>query len=81
MQVPILLPDVGAVRTVVSIWYVEPGETIYEGDRVLEALTSGATIDVLAPATGKFLEPRVFPEEPVEPGQVLGVMEVNEESD
>ena len=42
MQAPILLPELGAAPAVLSVWFAEPGETVFEGDRLVE----GATIEV-----------------------------------
>ena len=39
---------------------------------------AGATFDVSAPATGKLAEQRAFPDDRIEPGQVLGIVEVEE---
>src|SRR5262245_58579412 len=58
MHMPITLPELGlppshAVR--LSTWYAVPGETVFEGDRLVEVLTEGATFDVPAPATGRLV--------------------------
>lgn len=71
---PIALPDLGSPRAVLSLWYVQPGDQVFEGDRVVEVLIPGATFDVAAPATGTLGERFVLPNDPVEPGQVLGVI-------
>lgn len=70
----ITLPDLGAAA-VLSLWYVRPGDRVYEGDRVAEVLIPGATFDVPAPATGVLAERRVLPNDPITPGQVLGVVQ------
>ena len=69
----IVLPDLGA-SAVVSLWYVQPGERVFEGDRVVEVLIPGATFDVAAPATGVLQERFVQPSERVTVGQPLGVI-------
>ena len=51
MRKPILLPELGAGPAVLSVWFAEPGETVFEGDRLVEVLVAGATFDVSAPAT------------------------------
>jgi len=78
MRADILLPELGADPAVVSAWFADPGETVYEGDRLVEILVGGATFDVSSPATGRLLGKMALPEDPVLPGQVLGVMEVEE---
>ena len=54
MSSPIILPDLqpGDAEIRVSCWLIDPGDTVLEGDRVVEVLTSGITFDVLAPASG-----------------------------
>lgn len=69
----IALPDLGA-PAVVSLWYVQPGERVFEGDRVVEVLIPGATFDVAAPATGTLRERFVQPNDSVTAGQALGVI-------
>jgi len=76
MRTDILLPELGANPAVVSVWFADPGETIYEGDRLVEILLGGATFDVSSPATGRLIGKLALPDDPVLPGQVLGVMEV-----
>jgi len=76
MRKPILLPELGAAPAVLSVWFAEPGEAVFEGDRLVEILVGGATFDVSAPATGHLAEKCVFPDEPLHGGQVLGMVEV-----
>ncbi len=78
MRVEIVLPEIGAGPVVLSLWFVDPGDVIYEGDRVVEILSNGATFDVPAPATGRFIEKRALPDDPLVPGQVLGVVETED---
>lgn len=75
MPTPIPLPDLGPAPAVLSLWYVRPGDRVYEGDRVAEVLIPGATFDVPAPATGRLTEQLARPTDPLTPGQVLGMIE------
>ena len=77
MRVEITLPQVGAEPVLFSLWFVDVGDTVYEGDRIAEILCDGATFDVPAPTTGRFVEKRALPDDPLVPGQVLGVVEVD----
>jgi pyruvate/2-oxoglutarate dehydrogenase complex dihydrolipoamide acyltransferase (E2) component len=79
MRKEILLPEVGASPAVLSAWFADPGETVFEGDRLVEVLVGGATFDVSAPATGRLAEQCVLPDEPLAPGQVLGLVDVEDE--
>lgn len=74
-RVPITVPELGDPRAVFSLWYVRPGDRVFEGDRVAELLIPGATFDVPAPATGRLVERSVLPNDTVTPGQVLGAIE------
>ena len=75
MLVPIRVPDLGTERARLSVWFVQPGERVYEGDRVAELLIPGATIDVSAPATGLLRETTMRVNDAVTPGQILGTVE------
>jgi pyruvate/2-oxoglutarate dehydrogenase complex dihydrolipoamide acyltransferase (E2) component len=79
MRVEILLPELGAGPLLLSVWFADLGDVVYEGDRLVEVLaTGGATFDVSAPATGRLAEKRALPDDPLTPGQVLGAVEVDE---
>ena len=75
MPTPILLPDLRAGAVTLSVWYAEPGEPVMEGERVVEVLADGATVDVLAPASGRLAEKRAFFGDPLTAGMVLGVID------
>jgi pyruvate/2-oxoglutarate dehydrogenase complex dihydrolipoamide acyltransferase (E2) component len=75
MQAEVILPDLGAAPVVLSVWYAEPGEWVYEGDRLVEVLVLGATFDLSAPATGRLVDRRAVVNERLQPGQVLGIVE------
>ncbi len=79
MRRPVLMPDLGAAAPVVSVWFSAPGERVYAGDRLVEVLIAGATVDIPAPASGRLIEKSVLPDEPARPGQVLGY--IDEEGD
>ena len=78
MRKPVVMPDVGDAMPAVSVWFVRPGERVYAGDRLVEILIAGATIDVPAPVSGRLHTKNVQPDEPVTPGQVLGYIEEEE---
>ena len=79
MQTPIILPDLGANAVRLSVWFIDPGDRVYEGDRVVEVLSNGATFDVSSPVTGRFIEKKAHPDDPLVPGQLLGIVEVEDE--
>jgi pyruvate/2-oxoglutarate dehydrogenase complex dihydrolipoamide acyltransferase (E2) component len=71
----IALPDLGTPQATFSLWYVRPGDRVFEGDRVAEVLIPGATFDIDAPATGTLAEQLAFPQDALTPGQALGWIE------
>ena len=81
MRSPVVVPEVGAARPTLSVWYVRPGERVYAGDRVAELLLGVATFDVPAPCSGLFVERVARPDDPVAPGQVLGYIEEDPDDD
>jgi pyruvate/2-oxoglutarate dehydrogenase complex dihydrolipoamide acyltransferase (E2) component len=78
----VILPDLGTgpdVPIVISHWYAERGENVWEGDRLVELLVGPATFDVPAPVSGRLAEIRGEEDDRVEPGAVLGLLAVIEE--
>ncbi|MBA2224901.1 MAG: lipoyl domain-containing protein [Thermogemmata sp.] len=73
-MVPIILPNLGTDRAVLSAWYVHPGETVYAGDRVAEVLIPGATVDIPAPIDGVLVERQAGVDQALFPGSVLGYL-------
>ncbi len=78
-RVAIVLPDVGAAPVVLSAWFADPGDLVFEGDRLVEVLVGGATFDVSSPATGRLGERQARRNQRLAPGQVLGFVEAEEE--
>jgi pyruvate/2-oxoglutarate dehydrogenase complex dihydrolipoamide acyltransferase (E2) component len=68
------MPDLGGGPVRLSIWYAEPGERVLEGERLVEVLTDRATFEIVAPATGTLTEKYAFPNDPLQPGQLLGLI-------
>jgi pyruvate/2-oxoglutarate dehydrogenase complex dihydrolipoamide acyltransferase (E2) component len=75
MPTPILLPDLGTAPVVLSVWFAAVGDRVYEGDRLVEVLVDGATFDVPAPTTGRLAEKWAYPDDRLNPGQTLGMVE------
>jgi pyruvate/2-oxoglutarate dehydrogenase complex dihydrolipoamide acyltransferase (E2) component len=71
-RVPVVLPDLGVESARMSVWFAEPGDAVYEGDRLVEVVVGGATFDVSSPATGRLAERFALPPDEVKPRQVLG---------
>jgi pyruvate/2-oxoglutarate dehydrogenase complex dihydrolipoamide acyltransferase (E2) component len=73
-RVAVVLPEVGWAEARVSVWFAEPGDHVYAGDRLVEVVAAGASFDVPAPVTGRLTERVVFPPDVVRPGQTLGAV-------
>jgi pyruvate/2-oxoglutarate dehydrogenase complex dihydrolipoamide acyltransferase (E2) component len=85
MPAEIILPELGPAATgetaVLSLWLAEEGEEVLAGDRLVEVLVAGATFDVPAPASGILTEILAYPEDDLQPGQVLGLISETGEVD
>ena len=79
MRSPILMPDVGAEAPALHLWFAQPGDKVYAGDRLVELLLDGATFDIASPATGRLSEKTARPGECPVPGQVLGWIDEDDE--
>lgn len=78
-SVSVFTPDLGSEESVrVSAWLVEVGETVREGDRLVELLMPGVTYDVPAPVSGRLAEAAVMLNAAVRPGDLLGRIEPDE---
>jgi len=78
MRRAIILPDLGVRAAVLSVWFVNPGDRVYAGDRLVEILAEGATFDVSSPVTGRLAEKLALPDDPLHTGQILGTVEEEE---
>jgi 2-oxoglutarate dehydrogenase E2 component (dihydrolipoamide succinyltransferase) len=82
METPLTLPDLGVKdeELRVSCWLVDLGDTVDEGDRVIEILMDGITFDVLAERSGTLARIERPLDAVVRAGDVLGWLESTEES-
>lgn len=79
MRAEIVLPDLGLTPIRLSVWFAEPGEFVYIGDRLVEVLAAGVTFDVPAPATGRLAERHALPDDLLSAGQILGAIDISPE--
>lgn len=80
----VILPELGTgphEPIVISHWYAEPGDSIWEGNRLVEILVGPATFDVPVPASGTLAEIRGHEDEQTHTGAVLGLVAVFESED
>lgn len=76
-QFELRLPDLGlaGIPLAVSLWLVEVGAPILEGDRLVEIVAGSVTVDLPAPVSGRLLAIVAPEDEPVTTGQLLAVIE------
>ncbi len=72
------LPDLGLGETpiVASLWLVERGSEVTEGDRLLEVLAGEVTVDLSAPASGILSQRLVEDDDPLVTDQPLAVIQI-----
>lgn len=75
MRTTIEMPDIGTESATVSAWFVELGDVVEEGERLLEVLAGAATFAIAAPASGILVLRCALPPDRVLPGQMLGHIE------
>ena len=61
----------GGMPLAVSLWLVPEGAVVIEGDRVVELVCGGATIDLEAPVSGRLVAQFVEEDQGVATGTVL----------
>jgi pyruvate/2-oxoglutarate dehydrogenase complex dihydrolipoamide acyltransferase (E2) component len=71
------VPECGVVGVPVrvSLWLVPEGADVLEGDRVVELLAGGATIDLESPVTGRLVAQFVDEDDVVTPGTLIAEFE------
>jgi 2-oxoglutarate dehydrogenase E2 component (dihydrolipoamide succinyltransferase) len=79
-DVDLRMPDLGlpAGGVRVSLWLVDVGARVTEGDRVLELVADGVTVDLSAPVDGSLKKKLIGEDDPVETGRRLAVFSADE---
>ncbi|MGD9647839.1 MAG: biotin/lipoyl-containing protein [Pirellulales bacterium] len=80
MRHQLILPDLGLgeIPVTASLWLVEPGSRVTEGDRLLEVLADGVTTDLPSPVSGVLVDVLVSEDDRLAVGQPLAVLEAAE---
>jgi len=73
------MPDLGVPHAALSLWLVDEGSAVREGERVVEILTGPAVVDINSPFGGILVRRTALPGDHVLPGQTLGYIEETEE--
>ncbi len=78
MKTDVLAPDVGEGVTQVTLteWLKAVGDTVAEGEVIVELMTDKAAFEVESPASGTLSEILVEPDEEIAVGTVLGRIDV-----
>ncbi|NCY02110.1 MAG: biotin attachment protein [Planctomycetia bacterium] len=76
-RVPLVVPEfgLGDVPVTVSLWLVPAGAAVLAGDRVLELVAGGATIDLEAPVSGRLATQLVDEDDAVGAGTTVAEIE------
>jgi len=71
------LPDLGieGQTIVVSMWLVQQGSRVAEGEQVVELLAGAVTVDLSTPVDGLLARTLIAEDEPLSTGQPLAVIE------
>jgi len=74
------LPDLGLSGETVaaSIWLVEVGAEVSQGDRLLEVVAAGVTVDLPCPASGILQQTLVSEDDVLQTGQALALIAAKE---
>lgn len=64
-------------KTVVSVWHKSVGDRVQEGEPLLDLETDKVVVEVSAPASGKLAEILLVSENVVQPGEILGRIDVS----
>jgi pyruvate/2-oxoglutarate dehydrogenase complex dihydrolipoamide acyltransferase (E2) component len=77
-RVPLTVPEHGltGVPVAISVWLVPVGTPVLAGDRVVELVAGGVTIDLEAPVAGRLAAQLADEDEPVLAGRVVAEFEV-----
>lgn len=71
----LLVPPLGFATgmVLVSVWLVSEGAAVLAGDRVVQLVAGAATVDLVAPVSGRLVRQLVDEDQPVEPGDRLAI--------
>lgn len=80
MNQSLVLPELGldGFPVTASVWHVEVGSEVTAGDRLLEIVAGGVTVDLPSPASGVLKKTYVQEDDELQTGQLLAVIESRE---
>ena len=71
--------DLPGATITATCWHAQVGQRVIEGDRLLEILVGDAIVDLPAPASGKLIERTVQADNMLQTGQLLALIEADDE--
>ena len=71
----------GAEEATIQAWYFEEGDAVVKGDEILELTTEEGNLTIMAPASGILAEVYYDEGETVERGEILCLIEDEEEKE
>jgi pyruvate/2-oxoglutarate dehydrogenase complex dihydrolipoamide acyltransferase (E2) component len=77
MRSPVVLPELECEGPRLSVWFARVGDRVLRGERLVEIVVEGATIDITAPAAGRLIEVHAIAGDRLTTGQLLGVLDTD----
>ena len=65
----------GVTVATITYWYKNPGESVKEGEDIVELVTDKATFNLPAPASGKLKEVRAKEGDEIKIGQIIAMID------
>lgn len=84
MRIEVELPEIVGDKSeeaTISSWFVEEDDEVEEGETLVELMVGENTFGVHAPATGRLVEIVAREGDVVQVGDILAIMETEEEED
>lgn len=81
MRIEVELPEIEAEEVTICSWYVDEDDEVEEGEDLVELLADEATFSIPAPAAGKLVEIVAKEGDVVKVGDVLAILETEEEEE
>ena len=77
MRYSIIVPDLDlpGVPLTISLWLVAEGQSVKQGERIVELLAGDVTVDLPCPADGILAEILIGEDEAIIAGDVLGIVD------
>jgi len=76
-MIPVIMPDLqsDSAQHVVSAWFISTDDNVVQGDRLVEILLPGMTVDIPAPVTGRLASIEKRERAAVTTDEILGWIE------